>query len=236
MSVELLLFFVEQTLILLAKNFRQLQRRGRNTLSQTFIVPLIWLAFVGMFFQLAIQQENSPEIYDLHALPPLDKTSRWGVFNPKAPAPANRPTGQAANTLLIFSPDNHDGVNSVMQQLKKKYPDIETVGVADTNAINDKYYTNLFKTWAAIEFDLTPDQKATGKFKSTGMFTSDVAYKLRMSPLVASKGLFFPTEKLDVDVYNERLVQADLFWNTGYLTLQNFVRTTIAEQFNVTDR
>jgi hypothetical protein len=211
------------------KNCRQLQRKGRITIKESVLVPLMWLLFVGLFFVLATNIETTDSIYKLHALPPLDSTSTWGIFNKDAEAPMYRAGGNAVSKRLIYSPNTHSGVNLVMNKLSATYPDIDLVGVADKAALNDAYYQDLFTTWAAISFDLSASQISTDSFFPD--INNTVAYKIRISPLVTQNG--FPEDYIDTDVYNDIFSYSDLYWNTGYLTLQNFIRTEITRNYKI---
>ena len=211
-------FLLQQTTIIILKNARQLQRDFRKTLKNVILVPLFWLLFVGAFFLLVSQRFLQNAYYDIRPLYPLSDTGPFGVFNLDAKTPVF--TFENPPNLLLFSPNNHPGVLSLIADLQKTYPYIDVMGVADSNAIEDAYFDNLFTTWSCLIFNLDEFQIEYGNFSTPN---NEVQYTLRNSPYIPVSTDFFTSE-----VYNQdRFPDVDYALITGYLTVQNYVRTWI---------
>jgi hypothetical protein len=81
----------------------------------------------------------------------------------------------------------------------------------------------LFNTWAAIEFILTPRQISENALIFPGE-PNNVAYNLRISP-----GVSVLPNSGNADVFNDSAAGADSWSNSGYLTIQKFINTYLAE-------
>lgn len=127
----------------------------------------------------------------------------------------------------MYSPNNHQGVNDLMETLQAENPYLRLKGVASADDINDAYQNNLFKAWAAVDFDLDEEQIAKDSFVNT---TTPVKYTMRFVPNYVYGGVstdFYNNE----DIYNnEGIPPVDWSIATGYLTLQNFIRTYITAE------
>ena len=103
---------------------------------------------------------ETPSTYDFHSLPPLSTTSAWGIFNSTA-------NGQSVNGIhsqrLYYSPNNHPGVQQLIGNLTTSYASVVAVGCSDYNDMLNQYESNLFNTWAYMEFNLNAKQLSTGK-------------------------------------------------------------------------
>lgn len=122
-------------------------------------------------------------------LPPLSSKGQWGIFQ-------DDDDGIDVSMfiytkLLLYSPDNHQGVNDLMNQLAMAYPQIDIRGRKDANEVETEYQANLFTTWGALEFQLTDDQISTGDLITSTVSASSVSYKLRISPSVMVRNLSF---------------------------------------------
>jgi hypothetical protein len=211
-------FLFQQTTIIVLKNARQLQRDFRKTLKNVILVPLFWLLFVGAFFLLVNQSFIKDAYYGIRPLYPLSDQGPFGVFNLEGKTPVfdyeNPPN------ILLFSPNNHDGVLSLIADLKKTYPYIDVQGAADASGVEEAYFDNLFTTWSCLVFDLDEFQIKYGNFSTPN---NKVQYTLRNMPFIPVS-----TDYFDSEVYNEdRFPAVDYALITGYLTLQNYVRTWI---------
>ncbi len=71
-------------------------------------------------------------------------------------------TPQFSQTLLIYSPSTHKGVQVYIKQLTELYPDIDVQGAVSSSDVNSIMEENIFTTWAAIEFTLSEEQIASG--------------------------------------------------------------------------
>ena len=156
------------------------------------------------------------DVYQYHSLPPLSSDKPWGIFN----------IGSKGNTeytiiskTLYYSPNDHDGVNHLIKVLCDTYPSINAIGAEDPSKINSLYESNLFDTWAAIEFKLNAEQIAVGQLVTSQTNISTVAYNIRMTP--TNWGLSLSTSTFsDTDtIYNKQSTDADLFWSTGIFWL-----------------
>jgi hypothetical protein len=92
--------------------------------------------------------------------------------------------------LLLYSPNNHQGVNDLMDQLAIAYPQVDIRGKKTSDEVDTEYEANLFTTWGALEFDLTDEQITTGQLITSTVTNSDVSYKLRICPSVMVSFLF----------------------------------------------
>ncbi len=152
------------------------------------------------------------EVYSYHELPPLSSEKPWGIFNSESKG--NTPYTVIAKTLY-YSPNTHLGVNNVIQALTDAYPSINAIGAEDPSKITSLYESNIFDTWAAIEFNLNDDQIVTGELVTSQTNVSKVSYSILMTPsnwgLALSTSTFSDTNT----IYNEQSTDADLFWSTG---------------------
>lgn len=216
--IDLPWFLFQQTTIMILKNGRQLQRDFRKTLKSVVLVPLFWLIFVGSFFLLINQSFVENAYYGIRPLFTLSDKGDWGVWNLDGKTPVFN--FDSPPKLLLFSPNNHPGVSKLIDDLQKAYPYIDVKGAVDSSGIESAYYDNIFKTWSCLVFDLDVHQIANGNFSSPN---GAVKYTLRNSPYIPIATDYFTTE-----VYNKDTFPAvDYALITGYLTLQNFVRTWI---------
>jgi hypothetical protein len=92
--------------------------------------------------------------------------------------------------LLLYSPNNHQGVNDLMDQLALAYPQIEIRGKKTSDDLETEYQANLFNTWGALEFELNDNQLTTGELITSTTSASSVSYKLRICPSVMVRSSF----------------------------------------------
>ena len=128
-------------------------------------------------------------------------------------------------------------MKDLIKALTKEYPDLEATGFKDAKDIEDEYEKNLFNTWASLEFDLSADQKSSGQLVTSQTNPSKVSYAFRINPSNWESSL--PTSSYqdpswDV-IFNDESCKADLFWSTGFLTVQNFVAAHLARQYTAVD-
>jgi hypothetical protein len=120
------------------------------------------------------------------------------------------------------------GVTDLINNLTKMYPDVKTQGCADPTEVYDTYRTNIFTTWAAIQFNLTSEQIATGKLITDENSQTIVDYTI----LINANDAVLPSDTFDDNVYNDQQAGADLWWASGYMTVQNFVSNYLAQQYS----
>lgn len=211
-------FLFQQTTIIVLKNARQLQRDFRKTLKNAILIPLFWLIFVGAFFLLVNQSFIKEAYYDIRPLYPLSDQGPFGVFNLEGKTPVF--DFDPPPNILLFSPNNHAGVLGLIADLQKTYPYIDVKGAVDASGVDDAYYDNLYSTWSCLVFDLDEYQIKYGNFSTPN---NKVQYTIRNAPYIPVS-----TDYFDSEVYNEdRFPAVDYALITGYLTLQNYVRTWI---------
>jgi hypothetical protein len=116
----------------------------------------------------------------------------------------------------------------LINNLTKMYPDVKTKGCADPTDVYDTYRTNIFTTWAAIQFNLTAEQIATGRLIPDENSQTTVDYTI----LINANAAVLPTDTTDDNVYNDQQAGADLWWASGYMTVQNFVSNYLAQQYS----
>ncbi len=83
---------------------------------------------------------------------------------------------------MFYTPNDHDGVNKLMESLRIAYPQVKTVGLADTSELEYEYAANLFDLWVAVDFHLTDDQISTGLLVTSEIEISNVNYEIRVCP------------------------------------------------------
>ena len=109
-------------------------------------------------------QSNNPisyadPTYSLRNLPPLSSKGQYGIFQDDDDA--TDVSMFVYTKLLLYSPNNHQGVNELMDQLAFAYPQIEIRGKKTSDDLETEYQANLFTTWGALEFELNDDQLTT---------------------------------------------------------------------------
>lgn len=198
--------------------------------ADTVCIQFFLLGFVAYILYSNSFNTSTPHPYSLTILPPLSSDKPWGIFNQNS-------NGNNLDTTiskrLYYCPDNHDGVTDLITALVAKYPSIEPVGAADPNGVNALYEANLFDTWASVQFVLTPDQITSGKLVTSQTNPSVVSYTILNNPSTYGDSPL-STDNSTTDVYNSEQAAADIFWSSGYFTLQNFVATYLAQQYNET--
>jgi hypothetical protein len=83
-----------------------------------------------------------------------------------------------------------------------------------------------------LQFTLTSDQVSSGKLVPSTSAPSLVTYSILDNPSTYSNQFGFSTVNYTDSVYNSEQAEADLFWSTGYFTLQNFIATYLAKEYN----
>ncbi len=227
---RLIIVFLEQVYLLLRKNVSQKQRNGRQFWKDSVMIQFFMICFVAYILYSNAAINPSADTYDYFSLPPLSTDKPWGIFNQNS-------NGNTENTIiskrLYYSPNNHDGVTSLMNALKQEYPSITIVAAPDDAGINSLYEANLFDTWASVEFYLTPDQISTNQLITSQTSPSSVAYQIAVNPINYGYGL--SNDNYTSEVYNKQACEADIYWSSGYLTLQNFIATYLAKQYTTVD-
>lgn len=138
------IIFVEQVYCFCCKHIGQRQAAGRQFLKESTLVQFYTLSFVTLILFLYAKSSNSSYTYDRVAFPPLSATGN-GVFSADA-AVSNSPN---RSSTLYYSPNNHPGVQELINALTTAYPDINAVGCTDENEVVSLYEQNFFNTWAS---------------------------------------------------------------------------------------
>lgn len=219
--------FLEQVSFMCMKNVNQKQRNGRKFWKDTVMIQFFTLSFITLIIQSSISKVKTAQVYEKFVLPPLSKDSTWGVFNSDSKGNA---AGGFFSSRLYYTPNNHAGVQDLINSLVATYPDVEAIGAADETEMNNLYETNLFDTWATIEFTLSDEQKSSGTLVTSQTSPSTVSYVISINPL--SHGGGYSSFNFTETVYNKQFSDADLFWNTGYLTLQNFCASYLSQKYD----
>eukprot|EP01033_Poteriospumella_lacustris_P014622 gene14623-10454_t len=208
------------------KHVSQRKRNGRQFLKDSILIQFVALAFTANVLTSFARYFPTPHDYDRMALPPLSKSAWNGVFN--RDAPGNEQYYQLSQRLY-FAPSNHTGVQELVSALTERYPDVQAVGAEDDEGIKSLYEANLFDTWASLQFALTPEQLASGQWVTSQSSASEVTFVISVNPTIWGK---LPNYDFADPVYNQQVSPGDLFWNSGYLTLQKFVDTYLAQEYN----
>lgn len=225
---QYLYLFAEQVGLMCLKNFSQKQRNGRQFWKDTIFIQFFVLAFITYILYGSSFLNPSPHPYALTILPPLSDQQPWGIFSKNSEG-NNELT--VISKRLYYCPNNHAGVNALVNALVAKYPQIEAVGAADVDGVNAIYEENLFDTWASLQFTLTEEQQTTGQLVTSLTNPSTVSYTILTNP-ATYHSVPLSTDNYTDEVYNKQQASADLFWSTGYFTVQNFVATYLAQQYN----
>lgn len=228
--VTLSWLWVEQTFLMARKHINQKQRKGRDFLKETIMIPFFILAFTGYLFYNINMIYSTPDVYTLHNLPPLSKSATWGIFN--MDAKQNNDNFYIQGYNLLYAPQDHPAVVDLINSLTAIYPDVTPVGCDDWDDLFDSYRTNIFKTWAAINFNLTHEQIATNSFVPDQAAATNVDYTIYINSNYADLPTDSDLGDQGDNVFNDLQAPADLWWESGYMTLQNFVSTYLAKQYD----
>ena len=68
------------------KTLIQKRREGRESLKSVFVTPFVVASLCAILIYLFSLATIRPDIYQLHTLPPLSKSGKWGIFNPSSKA------------------------------------------------------------------------------------------------------------------------------------------------------
>lgn len=225
-EVSKALLFVEQVSIMCQKHISQRKRNGRQFLKDSIMIQFFTLAFIVFIINQASNYTASPHFYGRIPLPPLSKSATNGVFNEDAPGNLNV---NSISQRLYYAPSNHAGVNALIDALIAVYPDVKAIGAADAADMNKIYENNLFDTWATLDFQLTANQLSSGRLIPSQSQVTDVSYTISVNPTIWGN---LPTSNYSSPIYNNEVAPSDLFWSSGYLTLQNFVEEYLVQQYN----
>jgi hypothetical protein len=105
--LQLTWLWVEQVFLMSRKHINQKQRKGRDFLKETIMIPFFVLAFTGYLFYQINLVYNSSVVFCWHAWPRLSLTDGWGIFNPDAKQ--NNQNFYIDSNTLLYSPNNHQG-------------------------------------------------------------------------------------------------------------------------------
>jgi hypothetical protein len=207
------------------KHISQKQRNGRQFWKETIMMQFFILSFITGILYLSSQPPVSTDFYNKFALPPLTEDGDMGVFN--LTSEINFGLATVVSKRLYFAPNNHTGIHYLIGNLTTKFPDIEAIGAKDYEGILNLYQENLFDTWSALIFDLDSEQWSSDLLVSNNGQTSTISYTIMVNP--TNWGSPYPMWNFSSLVYNKISSETDLFWNTGYLTLQNYIATYLAQ-------
>ena len=224
-TVNLAVLWGEQVFLMSKKHINQKQRKGRDFLKETIMIPFFLLAVVAYLFSQINLVYKTQDIYGVHGLPPLSSDGAYGIFSSNSKQ--NTDNSFVSTKNLYYSPDSHVGVNALMAALVAEYPQVKAIGAANPDVILEDYKSNLFTTWASIQFNLTAEQISTGKLVTSDTQTTLVDYTI----LINDNIIPLPSGPIDDFVYNDAQAVADYWWTSGYLTIQNFVSTYLAKQY-----
>jgi len=216
----------EQVYIMVWKHLQHKRLDGRTTLKE-FLIPFALVSY----WLYVMSQNNSPieyadAVYSVRDLPPLSTKGEWGVFQTVDDDSIDVSMFLYSKTLY-YSPNTNDGVNELMGNFSLAYPQVDLRGRKTPNEISIDYEGNLFDTWASIEFELSSEQESSGQLILSPSSVSNIVYELRISP----SQMALPDSTYDSDVYRDGISGADAWINSGYLTIQNFIATYLAQQY-----
>lgn len=146
-----------------------------------FFVPIALLGFwVFLMGQVNAPLSYADAVYELRNLPPLSTKGKWGIF--QSDTYYDQPEFVTNSRLLYYSPSTHKGVQTLMDELKAQYPQVELRGVKNSDDLNVEYQSNLFETWAAIQFDLSDEQIESDSLIPSSSSPVTVSYQIRVAP------------------------------------------------------
>lgn len=228
--VELGKVFLEQVSLMLKKHASQKRRNGRQFLKNTFMIQFFTISFIAYIITSASGSiSSSYNVYSLFGLPPLSKDSTWGVFSSDSKGNSD---ANSLCSILYYSPNTHQGVNDLMSSLTEKYPDIETIGLSSADDLNYYYERNIFNTWAAVDFSLTANQISSGSLVPNTENKNKVSYSIFINPAIWGEIPTRNSTDYEYNILNEQMSDADLFWASGYLTLQNYIANYLTQQYD----
>ncbi len=222
-----LLLLFEQVLLMCTKHCNQKQRNGRQFWKETFMIQFFTLSFTTGILYLSSQPIASTSYYGLLSLPPLSEKGPTAVFNQTA---VGNTISTVVSRRLYYAPNTHPGVNQLIDSLTTQYPDIDAVGTANYEEVLTLYQENLFDTWIVLLFTLDDAQLSSGSLIPSENTTNTVSYSILVNP--TNWGASYPTYNYTMNIYNKLSTDSDLFWNTGYLTLQNYIATYLSKQYS----
>jgi hypothetical protein len=111
----------------------------------------------------------------------LISQGEWGIFQSDENEGIDVPMF-VYSKRLYYSPSNHAGVNELMGNFSELYPQVDVVAKKSTHDISLDYESNLFDTWASVEFELSDDQIASGLLIPSTATLSTVNYEIRICP------------------------------------------------------
>lgn len=221
--------YAEQIITMLKKCVGQRRRAGRSFLRETAMRQFFFLGFIDLLLYILITSTAPPlnTTYQKHALPPLSTKGKWAMFDSNSTLIAGSNQYYSA-VDLYYSPNNHAGVTNLMNALKAEYPSVNIIGAVNPSDVQSLYQGNLFNTLGALQFNLTSEQVQTGKLVTSQTLPSTVFYTILINPIIQT----LPTDNIDYSVLNDWPCLADTWWRSGYMTIQNFVGTYLAQQYD----
>lgn len=229
--MEVVTIFAQQSGIMVWKHFQQKRLAGRATLKD-FMIPVAMILFWDFIFvQLNQSTVYHSAVYNVRSLPPLSGQGEWGIFQKDGDDDSAFIQEFIGSRKLFYSPNDNTGVNELMGNFSDMFPGVNVRGEKNMEEVNLQYQSNLFTTWAALEFELSDEQISADSLITSQADQSAVSYKIRISPLE----MVLPSYPLDGDVYKDSISSADSWQNSGYLTIQNFVSSYLAKQYDGVD-
>jgi hypothetical protein len=116
-----------------------------------------------------------------------------------------------------------------MNAARKKFPDLKFEAFSDPSAIYDEVAKNYFSVYAAIEFNLNEEQRATGELVTSQSGVTNVDYAFRFQ--TNNMWYYFPSGNNET-VYDGETSSTDSWSLSGYLTIQNFIDSYLASQYD----
>lgn len=225
----LTLLLIEQTWIMCIKHINQKQRNGRQWWKETIMIPFFTLSFVTGLLYLTSQPMPKSSYYNKIPLPSLSTEGTLSIFNQTSIGNTGMYT--VLSQRLYYTPCcNHTGIDYLIGNLTLTYPDIEAIGLPSYDDILLEYEANLFNTWMVLVFDLNEEQIRSNELVLVDSnTTTTVAYRMLVNP--SSWGSPYPYWNMSSTVYNKLSSDSDLFWKSGYLTLQNYIATYLAKLY-----
>ena len=221
---ELGLLFLSQTLCLTHKHWvhKVTGYARRKFLSDIVVIPSFLVAFIGGLTALIVvaMAGSRPAHYGrtpLVKLSSLVDSTRGNV------------------TYFYYTPNNHKGINEMMANFSAspEMAGLVVIGAPDSESMLKQYTRNLFNTFGALEFQLTPQQRVSGKLVTNtnspaSLSGSVIDYAIRLNTQYSFNAVPIV---YDNRVLNDVQGHAEAWNSSGYLTLHSWVISYVVNQY-----
>lgn len=220
--LDLLVLLITQTLALTHKHFVQ-KLTGysrRKFLGDVILTPFFVAGMMGALtaFFVSVSQQP-PADYARTQLANINQ-----LFDP-----------QEGKAVLFYTPNNHAGVNAMMDAFQKEFQSsISVRGTIDTESYTLLYQKQLYDVWGALDFTLSEAQVKSGKLvvdknATASSSGSVIDYTIRLN---SQFNFYVQPVVFDQQVYNQVRGKGEVWNSSGYLSIHNWVSSYIVREYN----